>query len=76
MELNLAVNEDSRFSYIYTEGEITSVRILPGKGMFFDIKDEESSLSCQMWGNNLSQLTFKPEVGKRVTCFGSFTALL
>lgn len=72
-ELNLAVNEDSRFSYIYTEGEITSVRILPGKGMFFDIKDEESSLSCQMWGNNLSQLTFKPEVGKRVTCFGSFT---
>ena len=46
-ELNLAVNEDSRFSYIYTEGEITSVRILPGKGMFFDIKDEESSLSCQ-----------------------------
>ena len=42
---------------VYIEGEISKVKISQGHA-YFDLKDEESLISCTMWRFNVSKLDF------------------
>lgn len=56
------------YSNITIEGEIASFKINQGKWVFFDVKDEESSISCFM---TLYQMRLPLEDGMKVRLLGS-----
>lgn len=68
-EFITVVNQTLEYAYsgILIEGEVASFKINQGKWVFFDIKDEESSLSCFM---TLYQLRMPLENGMRVVVRG------
>ncbi len=49
-ELNAFVNQTLQFAYplVTVEGEVSSYKVNQGKWVFFDLKDEESTISCFM----------------------------
>lgn len=49
-ELNAFVNQTLQFAYplVVVEGEVSSYKVNQGKWVFFDLKDEESTISCFM----------------------------
>lgn len=49
-ELNAFVNQTLQFAYplITVQGEVSSYKVNQGKWVFFDLKDEESTISCFM----------------------------
>lgn len=79
-EILSAINQTLDYAYpsAIIEGEVSSFKINQGKWVFFDLKDEISSISCFMV---LSQLTFPLEDGMKIrirgvpklTKFGKFS---
>ncbi len=59
-------------SYVSVRGEIASYKEYPS-AIYFDIKDQKSTLTCVMWGSYASRLTFSPKIGDEVVVFGSVT---
>lgn len=49
-ELNAFVNQTLQFAYplVVVEGEVSSYKVNQGKWVFFDLKDDESTISCFM----------------------------
>ncbi|MBO7131990.1 exodeoxyribonuclease VII large subunit [Candidatus Saccharibacteria bacterium] len=58
---------DYAYSSVLIEGEIASFKVNQGKWVFFDIKDEESSVSCFM---SLFQMRLPLEDGMKVVVRG------
>ena len=58
---------DYAYSSVLIEGEVTSFKINQGKWVFFDLKDEESSVSCFM---TLYQMRLPLEDGMKVIVRG------
>ena len=75
-DLNLlakgALERVPELSYVSVRGEIASYKEYPS-AIYFDIKDQKSTLTCVMWGSYASRLTFSPKVGDEVVVFGSIT---
>ncbi|MBR0403421.1 exodeoxyribonuclease VII large subunit [Candidatus Saccharibacteria bacterium] len=63
-------NQSLEYAYanVTLEGEIASFKINQGKWVFFDLKDEESSISCFM---TLYQMRFPLEDGMKVRLRGT-----
>lgn len=58
---------------LYVKGEISNWKIYRS-GVFFDLKDENGSvISCLLWGNYASRLSFIPKDGDEVIAFGNIT---
>ena len=59
------VNQTLDYAYgsVMVEGEVASFKVNQGKWVFFDLKDEESSVSCFM---TLYQLRMPIEDGMKV----------
>ena len=58
---------------LYVKGEISNWKIYRS-GVFFDLKDENGSVvSCLLWGNYASRLSFIPKDGDEVIAFGNIT---
>ena len=58
---------------LYVKGEISNWKIYRS-GVFFDLKDENGSvISCLLWGNYVSRLSFIPKDGDEVIAFGNIT---
>lgn len=58
---------------LYVKGEISNWKIYRS-GVFFDLKDENGSvISCLLWGNYASRLSFVPKDGDEVIAFGNIT---
>lgn len=58
---------------LYVKGEISNWKVYRS-GVFFDLKDENGSvLSCILWGNYASRLSFAPKDGDEVIAFGNIT---
>ncbi len=49
-ELNAFINQTLQFAYplVVVEGEVSSFKVNQGKWVFFDLKDEESTIGCFM----------------------------
>ncbi len=75
-ELNEAIKDklegDFTLRNLTVRGEISNWKIYRS-GVFFDLKDDESVISCTMWGNSLYGLKFDPKEGDEVLATGSVT---
>ncbi len=75
-ELNEAIKDkiegDFTLRNLTVRGEISNWKIYRS-GVFFDLKDETSVISCTMWGNSLYGLKFDPKEGDEVLATGSVT---
>lgn len=69
-EFIAVINQTLEYAYseVMIEGEVASFKVNQGKWVFFDIKDEESSVSCFM---TLYQLRIPLEDGMRVVIKGT-----
>ena len=69
-EFIAVINQTLEYTYseVMVEGEVASFKVNQGKWVFFDIKDEESSVSCFM---TLYQLRIPLEDGMRVVIKGT-----
>lgn len=69
-EFIAVINQTLEYAYseVMIEGEVASFKVNQGKWVFFDIKDEESSVSCFM---TLYQLRVPLEDGMRVVIKGT-----
>ena len=52
---------EENFSYIWVEGEISTLRIPPSGHMYFTLKDDKSQLKCVFFKGANMRLNFKME---------------
>jgi len=64
---------ETTFSTIYLEGEISSVTYHNSGHIYFNIKDNKSTLSCVMFKGNAQYLKFRLEIGQKITIQGNIT---
>lgn len=56
---------------VFVSGEISEFKRAPSGHLYFTLKDGQSTLKCNMWRSSAQTVTFTPEVGMKVTAFGS-----
>ena len=56
---------------IFVSGEISESKIAASGHMYFTLKDGQAILRCNMWRSSVQTLKFRPEIGLKVTAFGS-----
>lgn len=69
---------DMTYSYVVIEGEVDSFKINQGKFVFFNLKDEESSLGCFMMRFNLhipieDGMKIRIKAHPKITSWGKFS---
>jgi exodeoxyribonuclease VII large subunit len=72
-ELNEKVKAvlESTFMHIMVEGEVGSATYHSSGHLYFNIKDDKSSIKCVMWRSNVKKLKFKIESGEHIVIDGS-----
>ncbi len=56
---------------VFVSGEISEFKRAPSGHLYFTLKDGQSTLKCNMWRSSAMTVKFNPEVGMKVTAFGS-----
>ncbi|MCQ2771989.1 MAG: exodeoxyribonuclease VII large subunit [Bacilli bacterium] len=78
-ELNEVIKENLEGNFllrnITVKGEISNWKIYRS-GVFFDLKDGESVISCTMWNNALNRIKFIPGEGDEVLATGSISVYI
>ena len=73
-ELNAYVStllsSDSVLCQLCVKGEISGYKRYPSGHAYFQLKDENSSVSCVMFKGNFSHIDFVPENGMKVRIYG------
>jgi exodeoxyribonuclease VII large subunit len=74
-ELNEVVKEtlESRLDSVWIAGEISNCRSFPSGHRYFTLKDSKCQLSAVMFRQQGERLSFMPENGMQVLCFGRVT---
>ena len=62
---------ESHFEIVLVEGEVSKATYHSSGHLYFTIKDENSSINCAMWRNNLKKLKFKIKPGEKVLVYGA-----
>jgi len=61
---------EEEFPFIWLEGEISNFRIPPSGHCYFTLKDASSQIRAVFFKSGQSGLSFRPENGLQVLCFG------
>ena len=61
---------EEEFPFIWLEGEISNFRIPPSGHCYFTLKDANSQIRAVFFKSGQSGLSFRPENGLQVLCFG------
>ena len=72
--LKYILQRDAKLGNIGVTGEVSSLsssQTRYGKALFFTLKDNQASIRCVIWSNQLSQILEQPQQGKEVMVFGS-----
>ncbi|MBO6083907.1 MAG: exodeoxyribonuclease VII large subunit, partial [Candidatus Methanomethylophilaceae archaeon] len=56
---------------VFVTGEISEGKPASSGHFYFTLKDGDSVLKCNMWRSSFQTVDFKPEIGMKVTAFGS-----
>lgn len=64
---------ETTFSSVYVEGEISNLTYHNSGHIYFNIKDNRSTISCVMFKGNAQYLKFRLEVGQKITISGNIT---
>lgn len=65
------INDDYYLKNVYVKGEIQRVNYHSSGHIYFDIKDDKSSISCIIYKNNVENIPFVLEQGMQVVIFGN-----
>ena len=57
---------EATFMHVMVEGEVGSVTYHSSGHLYFNIKDDKSSIKCVMWRSNVKKLKFKIEAGEHI----------
>jgi len=57
---------EATFMHVLVEGEVGSVTYHSSGHLYFNIKDDKSSIKCVMWRSNVKKLKFKIEAGEHI----------
>jgi exodeoxyribonuclease VII large subunit len=61
---------EGEFPFLWLEGEISNFRVPPSGHFYFTLKDSESQIRAVFFKSGQWGLSFKPENGLQVLCFG------
>jgi exodeoxyribonuclease VII large subunit len=61
---------EEEFPFIWLEGEISNFRVPPSGHCYFTLKDADSQIRAVFFKSGQSGLSFRPENGLQVLCFG------
>src|SRR5215470_1797860 len=61
---------ESQLDQIWVSGEISNLRVLPSGHRYFTLKDDKCQIAGVMFRRQGESLTFLPENGVQVLCFG------
>src|SRR4030042_865911 len=61
---------EEEFPFLWLEGEISNFRIPPSGHCYFTLKDAASQIRAVFFKSGQSGLSFRPENGLQVLCFG------
>jgi exodeoxyribonuclease VII large subunit len=61
---------EEEFPFLWLEGEISNFRIPPSGHCYFTLKDANSQIRAVFFKSGQSGLSFRPESGLQVLCFG------
>lgn len=64
---------DVKLSSLAVTGEISGYKVYSSGHAYFTLKDSESQIACVMWASKLSNVSFKPKDGDKVTVTGFCT---
>jgi len=62
---------EATFMHTVVEGEVGSATYHSSGHLYFNIKDNKSSIKCVMWRSNVKKLKFKIEPGEHIVIDGS-----
>ena len=66
-------DEDFALGRIYIKGEVSNCKYHSSGHIYFTLKDNQSQLSCVMFGSNRNGLDFELQEGQSVVVFGNIT---
>ena len=73
-ELNEAIKArlegDESLRDIGLRGEISNYKLYPSGHAYFSLKDDKGVISCVMWSGDRMRLSFSPNNGDEVVCYG------
>jgi exodeoxyribonuclease VII large subunit len=61
---------ESQLDAVWVVGEISNLRVPPSGHLYFTLKDDKSQISAVMFRRQGASLSFAPENGTEVLCFG------
>ncbi len=61
---------ESSFSGLWIEGQISNFKLHTSGHMYFSLKDDQAQIQCVMFAQDNRRLSFVPEEGLQVLCFG------
>ena len=64
------LSQDSVLAQLCVKGEISGYKRYPSGHSYFQLKDEQASVSCVMFRGNAMHIDFVPENGMKVLAFG------
>ena len=64
---------DEILSGLSVRGEISNFKVYPSGHCYFSLKDDQSVISCVMWGSYASYLRFRPKDGDEVLVKGKIS---
>lgn len=67
---NIRFTLEEQFSGVWIEGEISGFKNHTSGHLYFSLKDEESQLQCVMFRRENLALSFRPDEGQKVLCYG------
>ena len=72
--VGMLIKGDKRLGNVAVRGEISNFTCHYKTGhLYFTLKDDATQLKAVMFAGNTSRLTFKPENGAKVICYGAVT---
>ncbi len=72
--VGMLIKGDKRLGNVAVRGEISNFTCHYKTGhLYFTLKDDATQLKAVMFAGNTSRLTFKPENGAKVVCYGAVT---
>ncbi len=67
------ITSDGTLSNLWIQGELSNFKLHTSGHAYFSLKDSGGVLRCVMFQSRASRLTFRPQDGMKVFCFGSIS---
>ncbi|MGV3278926.1 exodeoxyribonuclease VII large subunit [Rickettsiales bacterium LUAb2] len=71
---SIKITLEEGFSFVMVKGSISKIKYSSTGHLFFELKDNDASISCACWKDKINKLKTTPQENKEVTVKGYITA--